>query len=451
MSRASALRSPARGGRVSYDPNSDSGLVIPVDYRNIQSDWDSIQNDFRATAEFALLGDHELTLGVNFAKFDTVASWRSNEYLFQVLSKPQPLDLVAFNAAGNPVGFVTDNGVLRYSSNLLAGSSNIEQWDLYASDTWFVTPDLSIEAGIRHTFYSGFGGFRAPRPFNLGNAATLADDAALGFSGVVVPTTLDIENTSWTVGANWTVNDRLGLYARASRANRGPNEFNLIIPFSGSTTTAEQYEAGVKLRLDTLSVFATFFYSEFDPFSASIQTTDAAGTIRFVDFIGSVVTPGVEMEFSWRPLDFFRLDGNVTYANAQLGNFVDVVDQNVLEAEGNQPIRQPRLYGNIMPSFEFDLGGFDATFFGRYNFVGRRFVDLANRTELPAYDTLALGFSLKKGPLLVQLFGENITNSRGITEGNPRADALFGQGTSQVIFGRPLFGRNFRLIATYDF
>lgn len=439
------------GGLSAYDPDNDSGLVIPVDYRNIQSDWQSVQNDLRATAEFALLGDHELTFGVNFAHFETVASWRSNEYLFQVLSQPSPLDLVAYDAAGAPIGFVTDNGVLRYSSTLLAGNSSVEQWDLYVADTWFITPDLSLEAGLRRTFYDGTGNFRAPAPFNLGDPSTLADNAALGFVGVEVPNTVDIENTSWTVGANWTVNDWLGLYARASRANRGPNEFNLILPFSGSTTTADQYEAGIKLRLNTLSVFATAFYSEFDPFSSSIATTGDDGNIEFVDFVGSIQTPGVELEFSWRPLDFFTLDGTVTYADAQLGNFTNVVEQSVLEADGNQPIRQPRFYGNIRPAFDFDLGGFDATVFGRFNFVGRRFVDLANRTEMPAYETLAAGISLKQGPLLIQLVGENLTNSRGITEGNPRNDALFGQGTSQVIYGRPLFGRNVRLTATYNF
>lgn len=438
-------------GRTAYNPDSDSGLVIPVDYRSIQSDWESFQNDFRATAEFSLLGDHELTLGVNYAQFETIASWRSNEYLFQVLSQPSPLDLIAYDAAGNPLGFVTDDGVLRYSSTLLAGRSSIKQWDLYFADTWFITPDLSIEAGVRHTFYDGTGRFRAAAPFNLGNPATLADNAALGFVGVEVPNTVDIENTSWTVGANWTVNDWLGLYARASRANRGPSEFNLILPFSGSTTTADQYEAGVKLRLDTLSVFATAFYSKFDPFSSSIATTDANGGIAFVNFVGSITTPGVEMELSWRPLDFFTIDGTVTYADAQLGDFVNAVNQQVLAAEGNQPIRQPKLYGNIRPAFEFKVGDFDASVFGRLNFVGRRFVDLANRTAMPAYQTLAAGVSLERGPLMLQLVGENLTNSRGITEGNPRNDALFGQGSAEVIYGRPLFGRNFRLTATYNF
>lgn len=43
--------------------------------------------------------------------------------------------------------------------------------------------------------------------------------------------------------------------------------------------------------------------------------------------------------------------------------------------------------------------------------------------------------------------GDNITNNHGLTEGNTRSDA-FGQGTAVAVYGRPLFGRNFRFVLT---
>ena len=45
-----------------------------------------------------------------------------------------------------------------------------------------------------------------------------------------------------------------------------------------------------------------------------------------------------------------------------------------------------------------------------------------------------------------QVVGDNLTNAKGLTEGNPRTDQLAGQGATDAIYGRPLFGRNFRLI-----
>lgn len=45
----------------------------------------------------------------------------------------------------------------------------------------------------------------------------------------------------------------------------------------------------------------------------------------------------------------------------------------------------------------------------------------------------------------------NVTNTVGITEGNPRVDALTGQGVDEVNFGRPIFGRTARAVATWNF
>jgi iron complex outermembrane receptor protein len=51
----------------------------------------------------------------------------------------------------------------------------------------------------------------------------------------------------------------------------------------------------------------------------------------------------------------------------------------------------------------------------------------------------------------LQAVVSNLTNEVGVTEGNPRVDGLTGQGTSTVIFGRPIFGRTVRVVATWDF
>ena len=44
--------------------------------------------------------------------------------------------------------------------------------------------------------------------------------------------------------------------------------------------------------------------------------------------------------------------------------------------------------------------------------------------------------------------GDNLTNEKGLTEGNTRTDALAGQGSAEAIYGRPLFGRNVRLMVS---
>ncbi|MDE2561731.1 MAG: TonB-dependent receptor [Sphingomonadales bacterium] len=438
-------------GLTAYDPNSQSGLVVPAQYRDIHDDFESFQNDFTVNLGVDFAGRHDLTLGVNIASFKSTGEWRGNDYLLQLKSQPGLLDLVAYDAAGAPVGFITDNGTLKYSSTLLAGSSKINEWDIYGADTWHLSDTITIDAGFRHTIYEGHGAFRLTKATNLGNPATLADNAALGYTGGVLPTSIADVHTTWTAGVNWTASDALGFYARASRAIRGPSEFNLILPIKPTNTVATQYELGAKLRLPTLSVFATAFLMKFDPFTATLFATNPDGSQGFVNFVGSVKSPGVEVDFSWHPVSMFRLDGAVTYNNVKLGDFTSATGAQVVRANGNQPIRQPKIYGNIRPSLNFDIGGDTLEIFGRYNFVGKRFVDLENLTELPAYQTLGLGLTYQHGPLTLQVVGDNITNAHGITEGNPRSDQVSGQGSLTAIYGRPIFGRNVRASATFDF
>lgn len=432
-----------------YDPSTDSGLVLASQYRNIQSDWDAIQNDFRVTGDVQVFGRHTLTAGLYVTNFSSTGSWRGQEYLTEVRSQPRLLDLVAYDAAGNVTGYVTDDGVLGYSSTLLAGRSEINEYSLYLTDVWQVTDRLSLEAGVRQVEREGDGAFLVAAPRDLGDPTTLADNAVLGHTGFELPTSLKEDNTAWTLGANYDLTDSVGVYARTSQAYRGASEFNLILPTPSQITAAEQYEVGIKYDTPALSVFATLFQSKFDPFTATLfEVNPQTGETGFISFVGTVESPGVEVDFSWRPLEQFTLDGAITYNDAKLGNFVSATGAQAVSAEGNQPIRQPKWYGNIRPGYTFSVAGWDAEAYARYNFVGDRYVDLTNNTLMPAYETLGLGVTVRRGPWTVQLTGDNVTNAEGITEGNTRSDAVAGQGTPIVNQGRTIFGANYRLVLT---
>lgn len=442
----------AQTGEV-YDPNLDSGLVVEAAYRSVQAPFESLMNDTRVSYDIQLLGEHTFTAGYFYAAYETDGSWRSQDYLLEVRGKPRLLDLVALDGDGNITGSVTDAGVLRYSSTLLSGVSDIERHAFFLSDTWQVTDQLTIDLGVRRTSYDGEGFFRAPTAQDLGDPTTLADNATLRFSGFDLPTELDESYTTWTVGGNYTVNDWLGVYARASSATRGPGEFNLILPLEGEVTETEQYELGVKVDTESLSVFATLFYSKFEPFSATLFALDPeTGELGFDVFVGEVTSPGIEVDLGWRVSDAFNVNAAITYNDAQLGDFTGEAGTEPVSADGNMPIRQPKWYGNLRPSYYLPLtGGWDAELYAQYLYVGERFVDLENNTRLPAYDTLGAGFFLHKGPWTVQFYGDNLTNEVGVTEGNPRSDQLSGQGSSDAIYGRTIFGRNFRLVLTREF
>jgi len=49
-------------------------------------------------------------------------------------------------------------------------------------------------------------------------------------------------------------------------------------------------------------------------------------------------------------------------------------------------------------------------------------------------------------------YGDNLTNTLGLTEGNPRAGELTsGQANDLLFIGRPILGRNFRFAVDFKF
>ena len=114
--------------------------------------------------------------------------------------------------------------------------------------------------------------------------------------------------------------------------------------------------------------------------------------------------------------------------------------------------RIPELLLSGRVGYDFFTDYFGARVYTQVQHVGDRFVDVANSTELPSYTTLSAGIvvDLPNG-ISLGVVGRNLTNEVGITEGNPRSGQIVGQGSQEVQFGRPIFGRNFNFTVSYTF
>jgi outer membrane receptor protein involved in Fe transport len=455
----STLRYTLAGTDTVFDPATTGGFVIQAQYRAIATDFRSFMNDTRLTRTIDFLGKHDFTVGVYHASHGTDYRQRYQDMLFELRSQPRLLDIQALSPTGVVRGRVTDNGVVRYNTSFVNADAETTLWALYLNDQWQVTPKFRIDAGVRHEDYDMGGDRSALRAGALpvNDPTTLADN----FSSTNVPTgaklrdTIKESVTAWTIGANYDFSRNVGVYGRASTAFRVPTEFNIYLDALPITTEARQFEAGLKLNVPTLSAFVTAFWTSFEPLNAGFLDFSAGGAPVNRAVIGEVVTPGVELDFAWTPNTLFSLDGAVTYNEPELTgfrNFNAATGQPgtaVPSAEGKLPVRQPELYGSIRPALTFTTGEIAWDVYARYNFVGGRFVDLSNATALPAYETWAAGVSADIGRIRLQLVGENLLEEEGVTEGNPRADVIGGQGSRVVNYGRTLFGRNFRLTAAY--
>ncbi|MGK6355445.1 TonB-dependent receptor [Sphingomonas sp. DT-207] len=438
------------GTTTAYDPYAASGLVMQGQYRDIHSKFYSAQGNLSVAKRFDTpVGSHDLKLGLYASAYGEDSRTTYQNYLIEVAGKPRTLDLVAYSPTGAELGRVTDNGVLSYAATLNQGDSDATMYAIYANDTWEIVRGLRIDAGIRHERYSYKGWGALTEQANLGDTTTLADDTTRAFTGVIVNQKLKPHVTNWTVGANYDFSSNIGIYGRASHLETPPNIQSVMnINPTILTTVADQFEVGLKLASGRSYLYVTGFYTNFDPLNASFLAYDPTTGRNDVNvpFIGEAQVKGVEFDGAWAVTPWFTLNGALTVSDPKYKNFESSTGADPEQAEGNQIVRQPKIYGNIRPSFDFRTGETDISIYGRYTYMGKRYVDLYNNTALPAYGTTGAGVTVRHGSWQVQLVGDNLFNAHGLTEGNTRTDSLSGQGSAEAIYGRPIFGRNFRLV-----
>lgn len=435
-----------------YDPAAASGLVMQAQYRAVGSEFYSGQSDLSVTKKFYTpLGVHDLRVGTYFSKYGETNSQVYQDYLLEVRGKPRTLDLVAYSGSGAILGYVTDSGVLRYGTTLNGGDVDATAIAIYVNETWEITRNLRVDGGIRHEQYDIDGYGLLTTSANLGDPTTLADDAVRAFTGVTQPHSAKPDVTNWTVGLNYDVTPSFGGYARVSHLEVPPQatSFFGINPVI-LTTKANQYEVGLKASYGAGYLYVTGFYTKFDPFNASfIAFNPQTGrNDQAVPFVGEAVVTGVEMDGSIHIGPWFSIDGSVTIQDPQYNKLANSSGADPSAVNGNQIIREPKAFGNIRPTLDFDLGDDRLQLYARYDYTGKRYVDLFNQTALPSFGSLSLGAIYTRGAWDMQLVGDNVTNEEGLTEGNTRTDTLSGQGTRNAIYGRPVFGRSVRFIVS---
>jgi outer membrane receptor protein involved in Fe transport len=119
--------------------------------------------------------------------------------------------------------------------------------------------------------------------------------------------------------------------------------------------------------------------------------------------------------------------------------------------DGNQLIRVPKVSVRVVPGVNL----FDQRLRLQvaWEFEGARYVDRANSVVLPKYDALnaSARFSITDH-FDVYGYVDNVTNSLGLTEGNPRAGEVQSlDAGANTFIARPLLGRAFRLSLMYRF
>ena len=373
----------------------------------VLKDLEAKINDISINKQFE---NHDLTFGFYTARWSADDWW--------TLGNPIPVHNVAngealdssitpgdIAAAGGDAGFMFG----------LQSSGDASAEAFYVADSWFVNDQWRVDAGVRFESWETDYTLDTGGGFPDGTTDLVADE--------------DENETAWTVAANYDVNDELGLYARYSDGFLFPH-FDDIREGNTNVNSVKQTEAGVKYRGDTFEVFSTLFYNTNDSFSSVVGSVVEAAAFETESL-------GIEADGTIF-LGDFTIDVLITLQDTEITKSTTESD------EGNQVLRQPDFQARISPAYEFASGQWSGSVYAGLTFVGDRWGDNANTVKLPSYEKFDLGLLLyHDAGFFFQLHGDNINDSDGITEGDPR------DPTSPS--GRPIFGTSWRFSVGYDF
>jgi outer membrane receptor protein involved in Fe transport len=224
----------------------------------------------------------------------------------------------------------------------------------------------------------------------------------------------DENTTSWTTGLNYMFTETQGVFARASEGSKLP--FFDDVRGNGANLDAgldliqevTQFELGYKLSSDDYSLYATVFFNETE--GALFQVSPNAPTE-----ITTNEAIGLEIDFDYYTDGGFSINLNATIQDTE-------ITKGPLGQVGNQAQRQPGWQLRATPSYDVEFNnGVYASIYGTITAVDERYSSNANQITLDSYTKIDLGVQLNvTEEIQLQLSANNITDSDGLTEGDPR-------------------------------
>jgi iron complex outermembrane recepter protein len=388
-----------------------------------------------------------------------------------VTSQSQIYDVVALNGAGSVIGSLTDHGLVAYGDwGVGITKEDISSLSGYFNDELTVNEKLHIDIGARVEEYkdtqssgNGVGGSCPAGTFTCDGVTTGQFYGVTGvpwgniFNGTYNVQSASHGKTAESLGVNYTLAHNFAVYGQYEfgfQENGGGNQ-------QGSDPTGVTlYEAGVRYGSSaitgSLGVFRTKLGGQsngcFDPNNPSFSCS----------LTYDVVSTGVEYDFEAAPL--YALGINAWQMTFQ-GAFQkpSVSSARVFEQDNGVPVSltsYPDFNGNVDPRtpkvlFTTDqayvLPGNLGRIYARYHYEGSFYDDIGNGVKIPGYGTVSAGVILNPtNRLSFNASVQNLTNTLGLTEGNPR------QGLTQEVingsfYGRAIPGRNYLLTVQYSF
>lgn len=398
-----------------------SGWLQNYGYWVVLKHIESVINDLSLTNN---IDNHKITIGAFQSYWNSTDFWNLGN------------DVTVHNVANGGIINEAPVGAAGYTIDE-AGDARMSA--LYAGDSWQVTDQVRLDFGARYDFFNLNYTFDGGGMFPDGKPDLVAK--------------LDGNDWAGTFAINYAFDENTGVFARASKGSLFPtfddvrsNVYNLksgtvnkdangnIVGVDATVkpNLFNQFEAGLKLDQGLYSLFVTGFLNMVQQFDGDVLSNRANALLKTRTF-------GVELDGGLK-VEAFQLNGIATFESGKITD-APLAPNTV----GNKIWRQPPFQFRLAPSYDFVLSNdVTALIYGSFKYVGKRWNDRTNAYQLDAFTKIDLGVSLTTASgITFNLYGDNITDSHGLTEGDPRS--------STAPNGRPILGRSLKFSVAVDF
>ena len=381
---------------------------------------DSFGQEFRLTSQ----GDGPVS-------WMTGAYYFGNDFTRGSLSPNEPTLVLGADVVPLPLpGVPGDQSSFR-------SNYDTDHWSLFGQLDWQVTDWAKLSAGLRY--------IDEEKSLDVRSAVQVAALPSFATT-TTVPTPvegdLSSDGVAWNLSALFDVAAGTTLYATVSEGYKAGGHNGDWDASGGLTAERRQFddetvlnlEAGLKSRFwnGQATLNLSVFRSEFEDY----QNASFLGLNYLVRNAEKVVTQGIELDGSVRPLAGFTIDYAATYLDAEYDEFTsgacyfgrapDNPAERTCDLSGETMPNAPDWRTNLGLQYEHGLAGGTGFVRADWAYTSDQIVDTAldPRTEQEAYNLLSARLGWRSDRYSVTLWGDNLTDETVMSAAGPQT--VFG-------------------------
>ncbi|MEJ6774257.1 MAG: TonB-dependent receptor [Porticoccaceae bacterium] len=354
----------------------------------------------------------------NNGQLDQAMTWYANKSLTGIDLTAALADLSAYAAA---------EGVSCNANDIVSAtafmSTEFNNWAVFGDGKYSISDSTRLLFGLRYT------------DDEVSYSHNRQSNDQYGRRGVGVrPATENTNangstsksNVSGKFGIQTDLNDDSMFYATATQGYKGPG-FNIYYNFKAngddaapiSEELSTSLELGYKYTSDTLILNAAIFQTDIEDFQANNADCSDGTCITRLTNAGDVSTEGVEIDFTWAPMENLTLSGGLASIKAEIDKFncPDPTATNCSARSGLPVPFAPELKYSIMAQYVIPRENMDIIINGSFVHTDEQVAGLPGNDGsqnpaalLPEYDMVnaSVGFSFDDDRYRVSIVGKNL-------------------------------------------